>query len=127
VNGRPALPFAVALVLVGCATQPPGAGDPAVAALGGTAAVGPVRVMPVAVLEDSRCPQAIRCVWAGRVRLAARVNGEPAELTLGQPVPVAGGALLLAEVRPPRQPDAEIAPAAYRFRFSFSQGAGAGN
>jgi hypothetical protein len=110
----------MAAALSACATQPQAERDRAVAGLGGTATIGPVQVMPLAVLEDSRCPQAVRCVWAGRVRIAARVNGTDTELTLGQPVPVAGGALLLAEVRPPRQPEAQIAPAAYRFRFSFS-------
>jgi len=112
--------LATALAVAGCATPPGPHGDPAVARLGGTATLGPVRVTPLAVLEDSRCPQGVTCVSAGRVRIEARVNGALVELTLGQPLPVAGGSLLLAEVRPPRRPQAEIPPAAYRFRFSFT-------
>ena len=39
----------------------------AVAALNQTADLGGgLRVRPLEVLEDSRCPQNARCVWAGR-------------------------------------------------------------
>jgi hypothetical protein len=42
--------------------------------LGETAMVSPARVTPIEVLEDSRCPAGVQCVWAGRVRIAARVS-----------------------------------------------------
>lgn len=106
-------------LLSGCAAPPPAAGDGLVR-LGQTARFGRLLVTPVAVIEDSRCPQAVRCVWIGRVRIEAAVAGVTTEMTLGQPLPVANGALMLAEVLPARQPDTEIAPAAYRFRFSFT-------
>lgn len=34
-----------------------------------------LRVRPLEVLEDSRCPQNARCVWAGRLRLRLNVDG----------------------------------------------------
>jgi hypothetical protein len=34
-----------------------------------------LRVRPLKVLEDSRCPQNARCVWAGRLRLRVNVEG----------------------------------------------------
>lgn len=34
-----------------------------------------LRVRPLEVLEDSRCPQNARCVWAGRLRLRVNVEG----------------------------------------------------
>ena len=34
-----------------------------------------LRVRPLEVLEDSRCPQNARCVWAGRLRLRIAVEG----------------------------------------------------
>lgn len=34
-----------------------------------------LRVRPLDVLEDSRCPQNARCVWAGRLRLKVNVEG----------------------------------------------------
>lgn len=47
-----------------------------VAAIGQTADLGNgLRVRPLEVLEDSRCPQNARCVWAGRVRLRVSIEG----------------------------------------------------
>lgn len=88
-----------ALLLTACATPAGGAGTPAAnlpqhiqedlaqrdAALRepGVVAVrinetadlgGGLRVRPLEVVEDSRCPQNARCVWAGRLRV--RVNVE---------------------------------------------------
>lgn len=34
-----------------------------------------LRIRPLEVLEDSRCPQNARCVWAGRLRLRVNVDG----------------------------------------------------
>jgi hypothetical protein len=34
-----------------------------------------LRVRPLDVLEDSRCPQNARCVWAGRLRLRVNIEG----------------------------------------------------
>jgi hypothetical protein len=34
-----------------------------------------LRVRPLEVLEDSRCPQNARCVWAGRLRLRVAIEG----------------------------------------------------
>ena len=35
-----------------------------------------------AVIEDSRCPPDVQCVWAGRVQVRLEVSGEPVVLTL---------------------------------------------
>ena len=44
--------------------------------IGGTADLGGgLIVRPLEVLEDSRCPQNARCVWAGRLRLRIAVDG----------------------------------------------------
>ncbi|MBC7769910.1 MAG: hypothetical protein H7124_14095 [Phycisphaerales bacterium] len=34
-----------------------------------------LRVRPLEVLEDSRCPQNARCVWAGRLRVRVAIEG----------------------------------------------------
>jgi hypothetical protein len=81
--------------------------------------VGPVRVTPLAVLEDSRCAKGVQCIWAGRVRIDARVNGERREMTLGEPIAAAGGQIELAEVRPERLADTALPREAYRFRFAY--------
>lgn len=47
-----------------------------IAAINQTADLGNgLRVRPLEVLEDSRCPQNARCVWAGRLRLRVNVDG----------------------------------------------------
>lgn len=39
------------------------------------------------VLEDSRCPTGVTCIWEGRVRLVVEItdNGSPYRMTLIQP------------------------------------------
>ncbi|MCA1661917.1 MAG: hypothetical protein LC648_07070 [Novosphingobium sp.] len=98
----------------------------AYARLGETVSVGAARVTPLALLEDSRCPQGVQCVWAGRVRITARISTGAGtttrELTSGQPVTVADGALTLVEVQPLRRRDAPPRPEDYRFGFRFDGG-----
>ena len=42
---------------------------------GQVADVDGLGVRPLAVLEDSRCPATVHCVWAGRLRVRAEVTG----------------------------------------------------
>ena len=109
-----------ALALAGCATVPqaPGAVE---ARLGETVRLGGLAVRPIAVIEDSRCPRDVTCVWAGRLRLEAAISGMPAELTLGEPFALPrGGTVTLVAALPERwqnpPPGVERGPAV---RFSF--------
>ena len=126
-----ALPWlaATALALSACAgpgrsTPLPDGGN---VELGQRATVdGPV-VQPVEVIEDSRCPANVRCIWAGRVRVKMlwhRPTGEkqPFEVTLGETTPLADGSITLEAVRPERRTDTEIKPGDYRFTFRFMGG-----
>ena len=83
-------------------------------------------VTPLKLVEDSRCPQGVQCVWAGRVVVNATISTPTMklnrDLTLGEPVPVADGTLTLTEVRPARGKDTALAPADYRFGFRFDGG-----
>jgi hypothetical protein len=46
------------------------------AGVGQTADLGNgLRVRPLIVVEDSRCPQNARCVWAGRLRVRVAIEG----------------------------------------------------
>jgi hypothetical protein len=81
----------------------------------------------VQVIEDSRCPANVQCVWAGRVRVLAEIElrGGSEELrttlTLGEPMHVADGALTLIAVKPDKKTGA-INPRSYRFTFDFQGG-----
>jgi hypothetical protein len=112
------------LALASCITvyppDEPAPGALAWARFGESVAVGPVRLTPLTLLEDSRCPQGVQCVWAGRVRITARVGDTPRELTLGQPASVPGGAVTLVEVAPAKSKAATIPARDYRFGFRFA-------
>lgn len=119
---RAAAILSVPLALVAAcamAAPPSAAHDRAVARLGETVRLHGVRITPLRVIEDSRCPEGTACVWAGRVRLAVRIGGAVRQVTLGEPVPMVGGTLQFASVVPPRRRDTVIAPRDYRFGFRF--------
>lgn len=59
---------------------------------GQTVAVGPVQVAFTGVLEDSRCPVDVTCVWAGNAAVELTVRADPGP----------AGALVLNTTREPR-------------------------
>jgi len=81
---------------------------------------GGLIVRPLAVLEDSRCPQNARCVWAGRLRVRVAVEGGgERDVTLNEaPVEATRGSFALVAVLPGPWTDwpAERRPP-YRFGF----------
>ncbi len=95
-----------------------------VAAIGETADLGGgLRVRPLEVLEDSRCPQNARCVWAGRLRLRVSVEGAGEhEITLDETgVTTPRGSFTLAAVSPGPWTDwPEDQRTPYRFGFRKS-------
>lgn len=98
------------------------------AVIGQTVAVGGPKVTPLTVIEDSRCPAKVACVWAGRVRISVRVDlgrgSENYELQQGTAIPVADGTLELVEVLPakPAASKGALSPQDYRFGFRFMGG-----
>jgi hypothetical protein len=86
--------------------------------------VGPVHVIPLAILEDSRCAAGTQCVWAGTVRIRAQVTGstgasQTREMKLGEPLALPEGALTLVEVYPDKRKDTKLYPEEYRLGFRF--------
>lgn len=119
--------IAAPLMLAGCATPPlPAQDGVARTALNQKVYVDGPQVTPLAVLEDSRCPAKVQCVWPGQVRLAIRVHlgsgDRDMEITSGVPLPVADGTLELVDVTPMRRDTSAIKPADYRFGFRFMGG-----
>ena len=117
----------LAFALVSCATIQPDSDGITRVALAQTAYVGGPKVTPLAVVEDSRCPMNARCVWAGQVRLAVRIDTGQGyvtrEITSNKPIPVADGSLELVEVTPDRVAGGEpISKRDYRFGFKFAGG-----
>jgi hypothetical protein len=92
-----------------------------IAAINQTADLGNgLRVRPLEVLEDSRCPQNARCIWAGRLRLRVNVEGlGEREMTANEePLQTPRGAFALVAVSPGPWTDwPEGAKPPYRFGF----------
>ena len=113
-----------ALALSACATVPvpasPIRGD-GFATFGQPTRVGPLVVTPQAVVEDSRCPINVRCVWAGRLVLKSRINGagwrETVNLTLGETYTTHGAGLALVSAEPGKMAGSPPSPPASLFGF----------
>lgn len=92
-----------------------------IAAINQTADLGQgLRVRPLEVLEDSRCPQNARCVWAGRLRLRVTIEGVgEREVTLDEvATQTPRGAFALVAVSPGPWTDwPEGSRPPYRFGF----------
>jgi hypothetical protein len=89
--------------------------------IGQSAALGTIRLVPIQLLEDSRCPAGAQCASPGQLRV--RVTVQPPQgphqrtLVLGHPELVSGGTLLLEEARP--QPVEGVRPVGSDYRFTF--------
>lgn len=111
-----------ALALAACVT----AGTSATPGLGQVGLVEGLRVRPLQVLEDSRCPINAICVWAGRLVVRTEIRGgnwrQTHDLELRKPQPIADGQLTLVEAEPSKMADQPIDPRDYRFTFAFEGG-----
>jgi hypothetical protein len=111
----------IALMLTACATiQPPPNTGPT-AGLGQYAFVDALRIRPIEVVEDSRCPAQVQCVWAGRLVVRARMNGpgwtQVRDFELGVFQAVDQYRVTLISAEPQKGSPGEIDRSAYRFTF----------
>lgn len=130
----PALKLAAALViaqasLAGCTVIPeapnvvgtPVAEGTAVP-LGQPVAVGDLAVTPMRVVEDSRCPAEVDCVWAGRLVVETRIDGagwrETDSISVGETYGTHGKVIALVAADPARSNQIPIEAAAYRFTYA---------
>jgi len=101
------------------APAPAAAASPA--ALGQAVQVGALVATPREVVEDSRCPVNARCVWAGRLVVRTRIEGQgwnqTSDLVLGEPYPTRGGTLALVSGNPSPEAGTPTPREAYRFVY----------
>ena len=114
-----------ALPLAGCATLFHHGGSAVQQLkLGQSGDFGPVDLTPISVEEDSRCPVGTQCIWAGQVRVKVLVEPAGADhavfATLGQPMGVDGGTLLVEQVTPQRRSTGQIPPSHYHFTIRYT-------
>lgn len=95
------------------------------AALNQTVRGGGVSITPLEVLEDSRCPADVVCVWMGQVRLKAKLStglGEAEQIFIsGQTITSEAEEIILSRVLPTAYSSQEIKPSDYRFQFTVSK------
>ncbi len=88
------------------------------AAFGRTVRINSLKLRPVAIVQDSRCPRDVQCVWAGQLIVDfERAGRKRLRLELGKPVAVTGGRLTLIGASP--QPVAGLALPPHRYRFQL--------
>ena len=117
--------FAAVALLAGCVAPTVDGNQPApegtAVALGQPVRVGRLIATPQAVVEDSRCPQNVRCVWAGRLIVSTRIDGtgwhETVPLTLGETHAIHEIPITLISGAPERRTGNETPAGAYRFTF----------
>ena len=121
-----ALAALVALTLAGCATTAPPLTGPT-APLGGTATVDGVAIRPLSIVEDSRCPTDVVCVWAGRLIILAEVAfGGGSEswrgpLTMGEPHSHGSETVMLVSALPDKLAATPVRPSEYHFTFAVAR------
>ncbi|WP_374405777.1 hypothetical protein [Pelagerythrobacter sp.] len=85
--------------------------------------VGDLVVTPKAVVEDSRCPENARCVWAGRLIVKTRIDGDgwrdTTDITLGETFGTHGRVIALVSGIPEKRADRETDPRQYRFVYEM--------
>ena len=110
------------VLLAGCAGSrfAPLEGMPT--ALGETVRVGSLQATPRSVVEDSRCPQDVRCIQAGRLVVSTQLAGEgwaeTVPLTLGEPYAAHGATVTLVAGRPEQVSERRTPRNEYRFIFA---------
>jgi len=118
-----AITILIALMLPACTSLPPANAGPT-AGLNQVATVNALRIRPIELVEDSRCPANVQCVWAGRLIVRARMNGagwtQIRDFELGVAQAVDQYLVTLIGAEPLKASPGQIDPNAYRFTFAVS-------
>lgn len=82
-----------------------------------------VKITPLKILEDSRCPVDVQCIQAGTVRLQAQVvdgmGTSTVTFILGKPITLEASAVVLIDVQPTKHSQVTLQPSDYTFTFSI--------
>ncbi len=84
-----------------------------------------VSITPHEVINDSRCPTDVQCIWAGtvhaRVTIKTPTHTYGKTLELGYPLEVDGYTITFAELTPVPKAGEAIPVSSYRFEFTVSK------
>ena len=89
--------------------------------MGETVQLADVKITPLSLLEDSRCPSDVVCFWEGTVRINARVESKRGVLeqifVLNETVETEGGKITLLRVEPSTESTSSFDEGQYVFYF----------
>jgi hypothetical protein len=84
-----------------------------------------VSITPHEIVEDSRCPQGVQCVWAGTVKVRSTLEGgmgvSPVTFEIGFPISTEAEFITLTQVSPYPTAGTPTNPDTYRFTFEISK------
>ncbi|MDB5188083.1 MAG: hypothetical protein JWO50_603 [Candidatus Kaiserbacteria bacterium] len=84
-----------------------------------------VTITPIEVVEDSRCPANVNCIWAGTVKVRTKITSAMGTsemvLELGVPTTTEAEIVTLTEVTPQKVPQETIPISSYRFVFTITK------
>ncbi len=114
-----------ACTVVPSPSKAPPAPESSAIGIGQSVRTGAVIVTPISVVEDSRCPARVTCVWAGRLVVRTRIEGgngpdtwqDTADLRLGESFGTHGSVTTLIAAEPDRTADQPILQDSYRFVY----------
>lgn len=90
-------------------------------AIGKSATIHGVTIGVLELVEDSRCPVDVMCIWAGTVRVRASINAMNRDFTfkLGEPQVIANATITLTSVVPAQKNSRQqVLASDYRFLFT---------
>lgn len=90
-------------------------------AIGTSAKINGTTIGVLELLEDSRCPSDVQCIWTGTVRVRAAINAYNRDFTftIGEPQVVGNATVTLASVIPAQKFSTQTVPLSdYRFTFT---------
>jgi hypothetical protein len=84
-----------------------------------------VKITPLQVLEDSRCPHDVQCIQAGtvrvRVQLTSGLGTSMQTFTLNKSITTEAEIITLVSVDPQKESTVTITPGEYRFVFKIAK------
>ena len=116
----------IALALTGCATVPSANAGPTVG-IGQYTTISGLKIRPIRIVEDSRCPTHVQCVWAGRIIVDTEISGvasyQRRSLELGKPSHLATvpWTVTLIGAEPGKLAGSEIPRDAYRLTYAVGR------
>lgn len=107
------------------ATAPQAKRETVTAKIGQTVSVLGVSITPLEIVDDSRCPEDVQCIWAGtthvRAKLVSGMGESEVTFEIGQSITTEAEFVTLTSVNPAPKAGVTISPADYRLTFEVAK------